>query len=69
LIDALKGHHIWAERYDRDLKDLFALQDEVTLKVLTAIRVKLTEENYSRDTGNITEEAKSRLLFEDNRRE
>jgi len=43
LIDALKGHHIWAERYDRDLKDLFALQDEVTLKVLTAIRVKLTE--------------------------
>jgi len=30
LIDALKGHHLWAERYDRDLKDLFALQDEVT---------------------------------------
>ena len=30
LIDALSGHHLWAERYDRDLKDIFALQDEVT---------------------------------------
>jgi adenylate cyclase len=43
LIDALTGRHIWAERYERDLKDLFALQDEITLKILTAIRVKLTE--------------------------
>jgi adenylate cyclase len=43
LIDALTGHHLWAERYDRYLKDIFALQDEVTLKVLTATQVKLTE--------------------------
>ena len=43
LIDALKGHHIWAERYDRYLKDLFDLQDEITLKILNAIQVKLTE--------------------------
>jgi len=43
LIDALTGHHLWAERYERDLKDLFALQDEVTKKILTAMRVKLTE--------------------------
>jgi adenylate cyclase len=43
LIDALTGRHIWAERYERDLKDVFALQDEITLKILTAIRVKLTE--------------------------
>ncbi len=43
LIDALTGWHIWAERYDRDLTDLFALQDEITMKILTAIRVKLTE--------------------------
>jgi len=47
LIDALTGNHLWAERYDRDLKDIFALQDEVTLKVLTAIRVKLTEGELS----------------------
>ena len=43
LIDALTGHHIWAEHYDRDVKDIFALQDEITLKILTATRVKLTE--------------------------
>jgi TolB-like protein/class 3 adenylate cyclase/Flp pilus assembly protein TadD len=41
LIDALKGHHLWAERYDRELKDLFDLQDEITLKILTALQVEL----------------------------
>jgi adenylate cyclase len=43
LMDALKGHNLWAERYERDLKDIFALQDEVTLKILMALQVKLTE--------------------------
>jgi len=43
LIDALKGHHIWAERYDCDLTDLFSLQDEIAIKILTALRVKFTE--------------------------
>lgn len=43
LIDALTGRHIWAERYERDLKDIFALQDEITMKILTAMRLKLTE--------------------------
>ena len=42
LIDALTGHHLWAERYDRDLKDIFALQDEITLKIIQALQVKLT---------------------------
>jgi adenylate cyclase len=43
LIDAITGKHLWAERYDRDLKDIFALQDEITMKIITALRVKLTE--------------------------
>ena len=43
LIDALTGNHLWAESYDRDLKDIFALQDEITIKVLRATQVKLTE--------------------------
>ena len=47
LIDALTGHHLWAERYERDLKDIFALQDEITLKILTAIQMKLTGEDQS----------------------
>jgi len=41
LIDALKGNHLWAERYDRDLKDIFALQDEITIKILTVVQGKL----------------------------
>jgi adenylate cyclase len=43
LIDAATGRHLWAERYDRDLKDVFALQDEITLKIMKALQVKLTE--------------------------
>jgi adenylate cyclase len=41
LIDAVNGHHLWAERFDRDLKDIFVLQDEIAMKVLTALEVKL----------------------------
>jgi len=42
LIDALSGRHLFSERYDRDLKDILNLQDEITLKVLTGVQVKLT---------------------------
>ena len=43
LIDAATGHHRWAERYDRDLSDIFALQDEITREIVTAVDVELTE--------------------------
>jgi adenylate cyclase len=43
LVDATKGHHLWAKGYDRELKDIFALQDEITRKVITELKVKLTE--------------------------
>jgi tetratricopeptide (TPR) repeat protein len=42
LIDAKTGNHLWSERYDRDLKDLFDLQDDITKNVITALQVKLT---------------------------
>ena len=42
LIDAITGHHLWAERYDRNLKDIFILQDEITKGIITALQVKLT---------------------------
>ena len=42
LIDAINGHHLWSERYDRSVKDVFALQDEITMRILTELRVKLT---------------------------
>ena len=67
LIDALTGNHLWAESYDRDLKDIFALQDEITMKILTAMQVKLTEGGTSFKCWKIFQrEARSRLLFEDN---
>ena len=43
LIDAITGKHLWAERYDRDIKDLFALQDEITMKIIVSLGMKLTE--------------------------
>jgi len=43
LIDALTGHHIWAERYEGDLTDLFAVQDEITHKIVRAMQVKLID--------------------------
>jgi TolB-like protein/Flp pilus assembly protein TadD len=43
LIDAATGKHLWADRYDRDLTDIFALQDEITKKVVAAIEPKLLE--------------------------
>ncbi len=42
LIDPTTGYHLWAERYDRDLTDIFALQDEITEKIVVALDVKLT---------------------------
>jgi len=56
LIDALKGHHLFSERYDRELKDIFALQDEITRKALMAMRVALRGEDtrfWEKGTKNL----------------
>ncbi|MEN8261596.1 MAG: BTAD domain-containing putative transcriptional regulator [Pseudomonadota bacterium] len=42
LIEASTGVHLWADRFDRNLNDIFALQDEITMKILNALEVKLT---------------------------
>lgn len=42
LIDALSGSHVWADRYDRELTDIFAVQDQITMKIVTALQTKLT---------------------------
>ena len=48
LIDVKTGHHQWAERYDRDLDDIFAVQDEVTRNVTLELQVQLTEGEQAR---------------------
>ena len=44
LIDAATGGHVWADRYDRDLTDIFAIQDEISKAIVAALRVKLLPE-------------------------
>jgi adenylate cyclase len=44
LIDGITGDHVWAERYDRDLTDIFAIQDEISKAIVTALKVKLLPE-------------------------
>jgi adenylate cyclase len=61
LIDALKGHHLWSESYDRELKDIFDLQDEITMKIVTAMRVKLTAGELARAIGKGTKNLKAYL--------
>ena len=48
LIDATTGGHIWAERFDRDLNDIFAVQDELTKEIVSALRVNLSIDEKKR---------------------
>ena len=48
LVDAEDGHHLWAERYDRELTDVFAVQDEITLSVVGAIEPNVRQAEIER---------------------
>jgi TolB-like protein/class 3 adenylate cyclase len=48
LVDASTEAHLWAQRYDRDLKDIFSLQDDVTQRIVSALEVKVTEDEQKR---------------------
>ena len=56
LIDAATGNHIWADRYDGELADVFDLQDEITKKVVAAIEPKLLEVEALRSQGRSPED-------------
>jgi adenylate cyclase len=63
LIDALNGHHLWARQYDRSLEDIFAVQDEITKKIITAMQVKLTEGEQARATAKGTDNLEAYLKY------
>jgi adenylate cyclase len=63
LVDGIDGHHLWAERYDRELKDIFALQDEITMKILTALQVELTVGEKARVYGKGTDNFEAYMKF------
>jgi len=48
LIDAATDYHMWSEHYDRDLTDIFALQDEITMQLISAMTINLTEGEQAR---------------------
>ena len=48
LIEAFSGHHLWAERYDRDLNDVFEIQDEITRNITVALQVQLSFGEHAR---------------------
>jgi len=55
LIDATSGSHIWAERFNRDLKDIFAVQDEIVQTIVTTLAVKIDAEERKRALRKNTE--------------
>ena len=48
LIDAIAGHHIWSEKYDRQIKDIFALQDDIAMKIMAEMQVKISVADMGR---------------------
>lgn len=54
LIDGRSGHHVWADQYDREIKDIFDVQDEINNKIVGTLSVKLTEAEQKRTAQRYT---------------
>ena len=63
LIDAIKGIHLWAERYDSQLKDIFSIQDKITKKIVSALQAKLTVGEDARILSTGTNNLEAYLKF------
>jgi len=61
LIDGLSGKHVWADRYDGDLKDIFALQDQITMKIITELRGKMVSGGEVRSAARGTKNLEAYL--------
>ena len=59
LIDATTGRHLWSERYDREVQEIFALQDEITKQIVAALEVKLTAGKGARVAASGTKNVKA----------
>ncbi|MCF2514140.1 TIR domain-containing protein [Sphingomonas sp. G124] len=63
LIDGKSGGHVWAERYDRDLTDIFAIQDEISQAIVSALKVNLLPEEKSAIESRGTGDANAYNLY------
>jgi adenylate cyclase len=63
LIDAESGHHLWAERFDRKLIDIFAVQDEITHQIVSALSIQLSSDEQNRLAAATTSNFEAYDLF------
>ncbi len=63
LVDAQTGHHLWADRYDFEIDDLFRVQDEITSTVVTSLQVVLTEQEKDLEFIHLTESLEAYDLY------
>ena len=63
LVDGITGQHLWADRYDRELKDIFAIQDEITMNIMIALQIKLTEGEQARIQAKYTNNMEAYLNY------
>ena len=63
VVNAADGYHIWSERYDREMNDIFAVQDEITLAVVEALKVKLLQSERSAMLKKATDDPEAYQLY------
>jgi TolB-like protein/Tfp pilus assembly protein PilF len=63
LVGAADGYHLWSETYERDLKDVFAVQDEIARAITGALRAKLAAPDSARMVGRPTQDLEAYTLF------
>ncbi|NUS18743.1 MAG: tetratricopeptide repeat protein, partial [Mesorhizobium sp.] len=63
LIDASKDSHVWGERYDRELKDIFALQDEIAQAIVAALKIRLLPAEKTAIESRSTQDPKAYQLY------
>tara|TARA_Y100001936_G_C16063339_1_gene665572 strand:- start:522 stop:2360 length:1839 start_codon:yes stop_codon:yes gene_type:complete len=63
LINAINDQHLWGEKYDRDIEDIFAVQDEVANAIANALRIELSDEEAQRISSSQTESVEAYDLY------
>lgn len=63
LVNVSDGYHLWSERYDRDMEDVFAIQDEISLAIVEKLKVRLLKEDQVALTKRFTVDAEAHNLY------
>jgi len=63
LVDTIRGHHLWSAKYDREMQDIFAIQDEISLAIVDKLRVNLLGDGRTRFAGSRTTDPEAHNLY------